>query len=114
MGQAQQDDNPAKPLLDLYKKWTGKEEKKPAPPKQDTSWHDEQVRKANDAFAKSAQEKQQPATPTSDKKQPAKVPSYKKGGKVKKTGLALLHKGEKVITKKNVKRTEKAVRKYKR
>jgi hypothetical protein len=26
-----------------------------------------------------------------------KVPSYKKGGKVKKTGLALLHKGEGVL-----------------
>lgn len=25
------------------------------------------------------------------------IPSYKKGGKVKKTGLALVHKGEKVI-----------------
>lgn len=41
-------------------------------------------------------------------------PSYKKGGRVRKTGLALLHKGEKVIPKKNVKRVEKAVRKYKR
>jgi hypothetical protein len=29
----------------------------------------------------------------------AGVPSYKKGGKVRKTGLALLHKGERVLTK---------------
>lgn len=27
------------------------------------------------------------------------IPSYKKGGKVKKTGLALVHKGEKVVPK---------------
>jgi hypothetical protein len=31
------------------------------------------------------------------------VPSYKKGGKVKKTGLARLHKGEKVLTTKEAK-----------
>lgn len=29
-----------------------------------------------------------------------KIPSYKRGGKVKKTGLAKLHKGERVLTKK--------------
>lgn len=28
---------------------------------------------------------------------PRHVPSYKKGGKVKKTGLAMVHKGERVI-----------------
>ena len=28
------------------------------------------------------------------------LPKYKKGGKVKKTGLALVHKGERVLTKK--------------
>jgi len=33
----------------------------------------------------------------------ADPPSYKKGGKVKKTGLALVHKGEKVLTKKQQK-----------
>jgi hypothetical protein len=36
--------------------------------------------------------------------------SYKKGGKVKKTGLALVHKGEKVLTKKQQK-TAKPVKK---
>lgn len=41
-------------------------------------------------------------------------PSYKKGGKVRKTGLALLHKGERVIPRKKVKLAEKAMRKYKR
>jgi hypothetical protein len=30
----------------------------------------------------------------------AEPPSYKKGGTVKKTGMALVHKGEKVLTKK--------------
>jgi hypothetical protein len=40
------------------------------------------------------------------------VPSYKKGGIVKKTGLANLHKGERVVPKKDVKRTEKTMKKY--
>jgi len=31
-----------------------------------------------------------------------KIPSYKKGGRVRKTGLALVHKGEKVIPKHKV------------
>src|SRR6266705_155905 len=104
---AQQDDNPAKPLTDLYKKWTGKEEKKPAPPKPDTSWHDEQVRKANESFAKPAPEKQPPPAP----KGKGKVPSYKKGGKIRKTGLALVHKGERMIPKGKVAKVEKMMRK---
>jgi hypothetical protein len=29
-----------------------------------------------------------------------KIPSYKKGGKIKKTGLAFVHKGERVVPKK--------------
>lgn len=41
-------------------------------------------------------------------------PSYKKGGKVRKTGLALLHKGEKVIPRKKVRLVEKVLRRYKR
>jgi hypothetical protein len=39
------------------------------------------------------------------KKKPATdntVPSYKKGGTVKKTGMAMVHKGEKVIPQKKV------------
>lgn len=36
-----------------------------------------------------------------------KMPSYKKGGKVKKTGVALLHKGEVVVPKKTVKKISK-------
>jgi hypothetical protein len=40
------------------------------------------------------------------------IPQYKKGGMVKKTGVALVHKGEKVIPKKDVKRTSKAMKKY--
>lgn len=47
-----------------------------------------------------------------DKAAGKKVPSYKKGGMVKKTGLAKVHAGEKVIRKQDVKRTVKAVRKY--
>lgn len=46
---AQQESNPAQGLIDLYKRATGKE-KKPAPAKPDTSWHDEQVKRANDSF----------------------------------------------------------------
>jgi hypothetical protein len=41
-----------------------------------------------------------------------KVPSFKKGGKVKKTGLAYVHKGEKVIPKNKVKKVKKALKKY--
>lgn len=32
------------------------------------------------------------------------VPSYKKGGKIRKTGLAFVHKGERVVPKSKVKR----------
>lgn len=35
-------------------------------------------------------------------KNPFTVPKFKKGGMVKKTGLALVHKGEKVMTKEQV------------
>ena len=35
------------------------------------------------------------------------VPSYKKGGKVRKTGLARLHKGERVLNKRQAKRYSK-------
>ncbi len=38
-------------------------------------------------------------TPAQMKREGEKVPSYKKGGKVKKTGLAIVHKGERVIPK---------------
>ena len=40
------------------------------------------------------------------------VGSYKKGGKVKKTGLAMVHKGERVLTKKQTKKFDK--RKFER
>jgi hypothetical protein len=40
------------------------------------------------------------------------VPGYKKGGKVKKTGLAKVHKGEHVLTKKKAKQVEKVMNKY--
>lgn len=39
----------------------------------------------------------------------ASVPSYKKGGKVKATGLALLHKGERVVPKDQVKKVDRAM-----
>jgi|ERR1700733_15612862 len=42
------------------------------------------------------------------------IPSYKKGGKVHKTGLAHLHKGERVIPKSKVHKVEKAMRKVSR
>lgn len=37
-----------------------------------------------------------------------KLPAYKKGGKVKKTGPALVHKGEVVVPKNKVKKLKKA------
>jgi hypothetical protein len=39
--------------------------------------------------------------------------SYKRGGKVKKTGPANLHKGEEVMTRGKAKRAKKAMRKMK-
>ena len=44
----------------------------------------------------------------------ATPPSYKKGGKVHKTGLARLHKGERVIPKSKVHKVEKLMRKASR
>jgi hypothetical protein len=52
-------------------------------------------------------------TPAQMKREGEKVPSYKKGGRVKKTGLALLHKGEHVIPKgKSRKSSSKIMQKY--
>lgn len=46
------------------------------------------------------------------KKQPAeKTQSFKKGGKVRKTGLAKVHKGEVVLTVKQAKRAKKGRKK---
>lgn len=55
-------DNAVKGLLDDYNKVVefvgGKSDpKQAAPQKQDTSWHDEQVKEANDSFRKAAQSK---------------------------------------------------------
>jgi hypothetical protein len=48
---------------------------------------------------------------TDDKKKKPSLPSYKKGGTVKKTGLAMVHKGERVIpTKKKETAMERFVR----
>lgn len=38
------------------------------------------------------------------------IPAFKKGGTVKKTGLAKVHKGEKVIPASKVKKVEKAIK----
>jgi hypothetical protein len=40
------------------------------------------------------------------------VGSYKKGGKIKKTGLAKVHKGERVLNKKQASKFEKAKKKH--
>jgi len=48
-------------------------------------------------------------TVTDDKRKTEKkkeYPSYKKGGKVKKTGLALVHKGERVVPRKKAESVE--------
>lgn len=65
-------DNPAQGLIDRYKRWTGKEEKKPAPQKADTSWHDEQVKKANESFRKTSGSK------TATSRSAAKKPERRK------------------------------------
>jgi hypothetical protein len=46
-----------------------------------------------------------------NKKSALNIPSMKKGGKVKKTGLHLLHKGEEVIPANKVKRRKDSMRK---
>lgn len=46
-----------------------------------------------------------------DKQNIAKPNSFKKGGKVRKTGFAKVHKGEVVLTAKEVKRAKKSGRK---
>lgn len=47
-----------------------------------------------------------PRVATNRSEQPV-LGSYKKGGKVKKTGLYKLHKGEKVVSAKKVKKSKK-------
>lgn len=60
--------------------------------KEDTSWHDDMVRKANDSFRKAAETKSAPKTP----------PKYHKGADyVPKTGPAILKKGEAVLNEKD-------------
>ncbi len=54
---------------------------------------------------KKAKQKQAIAIALSEaRKSGAKIPKYKKGGKVKKTGMAMVHKGERVLTKKQAKK----------
>jgi hypothetical protein len=118
MGQ-QSGDSPAQPLMDLYKKWTGKgKPPEPQKPPPDTSWHDDQVKKANDSFAKKAAEPPpadtKPAPAPAPKGKAAKIPSYKKGGKIRRTGLAMVHKGERMIPKTKVAKVEKAMHAMKR
>jgi hypothetical protein len=47
---------------------------------------------------------------TDDKKKKSSIPSYKKGGTVKKTGPAIVHKGERVIPAKKESATAKFIR----
>jgi hypothetical protein len=73
--------------------------------KPDTTWHSQQVKAANDSFRKPATK---PPTPVKPAPKPmAKPPSFKKGGTVQKTGLAKVHKGEKILTKAQVKTKKK-------
>jgi hypothetical protein len=50
----------AQPIVDAFSKIGigKKEEKKPPPQKADTSWHDAEVRKANESFRKAPEEGQ--------------------------------------------------------
>lgn len=56
--------------------------------------------------------------PTSGKQAPEEmsmpVPQFKKGGRVKKTGLAKVHKNERVLTAKQAKRYDRRTRKSKK
>lgn len=49
-----------------------------------------------------------------DRQAPVNLPSYRHGGKVRKTGLARLHKGEKVIPRGKVKKVERRMKKHRR
>ena len=49
-----------------------------------------------------------------DRQTPVNLPSYRHGGKVRKTGLARLHKGEKVIPRGKVKKVTRAMRRSKK
>lgn len=49
-----------------------------------------------------------------DRQAPVNLPSYRKGGKVRRTGLARLHKGEKVIPRGKVKKVERQMKKKSR
>jgi len=51
---------------------------------------------------KSQQDSMRDTADTENAKYQHKIPSYRKGGKVRKTGLAYMHKGEKVIPKHKV------------
>ena len=74
-------------------------------PAQDTSWHDDMVKKANDSF-KNAPNQPTPKTPAP--RQPA-LKSFKDGtDNVTKTGPAKLHKGEAVLKKDDADKYRKA------
>ncbi len=60
---------------------------------------------------KEIEKNKSPQPAKSEEKRPYEVPSYKKGGRVKRTGLALLHKGEHVIPKNKVKKVSAALKK---
>lgn len=60
----------------------------------------------NDSFPSRSDPIAGPSTPPV-----GKIPSYKKGGKIRKTGIAFVHKGERMIPKAKVKSVEKAMRK---
>ncbi len=66
-------------------------------------------------IAKKQYDKAHPAPTPPSKPAPAptstKVPSYKKGGMVRKTGLARLHKGERVVPKAKVGKVNKMMQK---
>ncbi len=74
----------AQPLVDtlkkLEKKYNPAEWVKSAPQKQDTSWHDEMVRKATESFTKPSQVKASTSQKTvvKKKKAPTKKPATKR------------------------------------
>lgn len=61
---------------------------------------DEGMKETDEEKKKREEEESKKAPSRGPLKSLLSIPSYKKGGKVKKTGLARLHKGERVIPKK--------------
>lgn len=77
--------NAAQGIIDTIGKWkswaSGKEEKKPDPPKKDPSWHAEMVKRANDEFRRRAEAKQQDKPKDIEKATPTRKTARRKNAR---------------------------------